>query len=220
MQLRSVHSARTPAGLPPSDEDLSLRTPVLPSMATTWASKAGNTPCIQRRNAASKWPGSISPNSRPKVSCEAMPWTRGRYRLSQSSFSSAQISISTKVSAPASTAATATTSNSTRSCSTLAACRGSSIDTNTSASRNRMPDSVFSMHIQHQTRPTAGNNLAATPVVLLVLLIHAIALMRPRKPPGLLLQYISSRICPDKSASRKRCSRLVPITDVSRPTGN
>ena len=116
---------------------------VLPSMATTASvSRAGRIPLTQCRNAASNSSGSIRPNRRPKVSCDGIPASSLRYPRSQSSFSFAQSSISTKVSAPTRTALTATTSNSTRSCSIFPACLGSVIDTNTSAKRNRFPVSM------------------------------------------------------------------------------
>src|SRR6266851_9544297 len=126
---------------------------VLPSMATTSGPSTGKTLPTQRRNEAWNSSGSIIPNKRPKVSCEGMPWASTRDRRSQSSLSLAHNSISTNVSAPTKTALTATTSNSTKSCSTLAACRGSVIDTKTSANRIRP---VVSMETTDHAGPHRG----------------------------------------------------------------
>jgi hypothetical protein len=65
-----------------------------------------------------------------------MPCSSFKYCRNQSTFSFAQASISTKVSAPDRTALTETTSNSIRSCSTFVACLGSRTPTQTSTNRN------------------------------------------------------------------------------------
>ncbi|EXI76581.1 MAG: hypothetical protein AW10_04143 [Candidatus Accumulibacter appositus] len=109
---------------------------VFPSMATTSPfASAGSTWPTQRTKAAPNWSGSIAAKTRPMVSCDGMPCSSFRYCRSHSSFSFAQASISTKVSAPDRTALTDTTSNSIRSCSTLVACLGSRTPTQTSTSR-------------------------------------------------------------------------------------
>ncbi|TLD47258.1 MAG: hypothetical protein FAZ92_00447 [Accumulibacter sp.] len=116
---------------------------VLPSIATTSSRlNAGTTWPTQRRKAAPNSPGSIAANTRPNVSWQGMPCSSFRYWRSQSSFSFAQASISTKPSAPESTAHTATTSISTKSCSTFLACRGSRTPTHTSINRTLPPASM------------------------------------------------------------------------------
>lgn len=130
MEWRRIHLDRAAAGLAIDDHHRSV-----PS--------TGRIDPTQRRKAASNSSGLSRPNKRPNVSCEGMPFSR----RSQSSFSFAHSSISTKVSAPTSTALTATTSNSTRPCSTLLACLGSVIDTNTSARH-----SLLSASMRHPKR--------------------------------------------------------------------
>src|SRR5579863_9289524 len=146
---------------------------VFPSRATTWPPSAGKWLLTQRRNAAANSLASMSPNSRPKVSCEGMPLTKRKYFRNHSIFSLAHSSISTNVSAPTNTALTATTNNSTRSCSTFQPCLGSVMDTNTSASRNLLSvciSSLLSKQILHP--PDSENNLLGSPP----LIFHAIAL--------------------------------------------
>jgi hypothetical protein len=74
-------------------DDFAVRQP-----GTTWPT--------QRRKAAANSSGSIAAKTRPNVSWQGMPCSSFRYFRSQSSFSFAQASISTKVSAPDRTAQT------------------------------------------------------------------------------------------------------------------
>jgi len=86
-------------------------------------------PCntaTQAANPASKASGSISMNTRRKVSCEGMPFASSRKVLSQASLLRPYSAMSFQLSAQAITAHTAITSTSIRRCSTLPEQRGSS----------------------------------------------------------------------------------------------
>jgi hypothetical protein len=136
-------------------------------MATTSPfASTGNTWSTQRTKAAPNSSGSIAAKTRPKVSCEGMPCSSFRYCRNHPSFSFAQASISTKVSAPDRTALTETTSNSIRSCSTFVVCLGSRTPTQTSTNRNLLsaphgkPQKDRKLHKSGGCEQPLGNSLS------------------------------------------------------------
>src|SRR3954464_2059907 len=98
---------------------------VLPSMATTSRSKPAMSEPAQAVKPASKASGSISMNTRPKVSCEGMPFGSSRKVRSQSSLLRPYKAMSSQLSAQAITAHTAITRMAVRRCSILPPQRGS-----------------------------------------------------------------------------------------------
>src|SRR6202163_2432114 len=76
------------------------RRTVLPSIATTWPATAGQMPLTHRTKHASNCRASSAANTRPNVSCEAIPLRSGKYRRSHSSCPCAHKAIPTQVSAP------------------------------------------------------------------------------------------------------------------------
>src|SRR3954470_856757 len=98
---------------------------VLPSMTTTSRSKPAMSEPAQAVKPASKASGSISMNTRRKVSCEGMPFGSSRKVRSQSSLLRPYKAMSSQLSAQAITAHTAITRMAVRRCSILPPQRGS-----------------------------------------------------------------------------------------------
>jgi hypothetical protein len=94
-------------------------------MATTSRSKPAMSEPAQAVKPASKASGSISMNTRRKVSCEGMPFGSSRKVRSQSSLLRPYRAMSSQLSAQAITAHTAITRMSVRRCSILPPQRGS-----------------------------------------------------------------------------------------------
>jgi hypothetical protein len=138
---------------------------VLPSMATTASvPRLGTIALTQRRKAASNSSGSIRPNRRPKgvVRGNAIFQPQVAAQPIQP-FLRPQLNLNKGVGANQ-TPLTATTSSSTRSCSTLPACLGSEIDTNTSASRSLLPVSMaHPKKTENYTNQAPVNSPSATP---------------------------------------------------------
>jgi len=88
----------------------------LPSTAMTSPGISSAIDATQARKQASKASGSSIPNTRPKVSCEGMPWGSFRNFSNQVCFARPKAAIATQPSAPQSTAAMAMTIISWRMC--------------------------------------------------------------------------------------------------------
>ncbi len=81
-------------------------------MAIVCPASVGHSGCIQATKQASKRSASSSENTRPKVSCEAMPLAKGRKRRSHCSSSRAHFTTLTQSSAPLVTAHSAASNSS------------------------------------------------------------------------------------------------------------
>ena len=82
------------------DWPLYERRTLLPSMGMSSCAKFGHSDFVQPAKQLSKHLASSRLNTRLKVSCDAIPLSNARYRLSQSNFSVAQSTTPTQSSAP------------------------------------------------------------------------------------------------------------------------